>query len=245
MSFRTFMELCEGAYANKATLIYQAFIDNIETAHYNKTEQSISFNVGKAAKLAKFSNLELVLRVSDSSGVRLARRKEGGNFAVVVNLSELPSMDGLEKKLETPQIMRPAIGAIEQYLDIKRTSKSDSDSGYLTDYEKAKQFNEKSTFEEHYQKLVEKLREKYSELQKMISNFEKQKEETENSSRKVTLDMAIEKLKAEYIGKNFKEFQSKAFKLLDEINKDFKNNLDKEHKNILESRLKDFYEELQ
>lgn len=243
MSLKTFIQINEGEYANKATLIYQAFIDNLETAHYNKQDGSMSFNIGKAAKIAKFADLELVLRESPKMNVRLAKRKNSDNYAIVVDMPEIPNINELEAKLESPKIMRPAVEAIESYLEYKRKSPTDSD--YLTDYEKTKRYNEKEVFEEHYQKLIEKLREKYSELEKMISNFEEQKEQTGNSSRKVTLDMAIDKLKNDYLGKTYKEFSSKAYSILDEINPDFRENMDKDHKNILDSRLKDFYEELQ
>jgi len=233
----------EGEYANKATLIYQAFIDNLETAHYNKKDGSMSFNIGKAAKIAKFADLELVLREAPTQNIRLAKRTNSDNFAIVIDTKAIPNIGELESKLESPQIMRPVVQAIETYLGYKRKSPTNSD--YLTDYEKTKHYNQKEVFEENYQKLVDRLREKYSELEKMISNFEQQKEKTDNSSRKVTLDMAIDKLKNEYLGKTYKEFSSKAYKILDEVNPDFKENLDKEHKNILDSRLKQFYEELQ
>jgi len=244
MSFRNFIQINEGEYVNKATLIYQAFIDNLETAHYNKRDGDITFNIGKTAKIAKFADLELVLRKSSESNVRLAKRKSSDVFCIVIDLTSLPTSNELETVLEKPAVMRPAIEAIETYLDKKRGS-TNEDSGYLTDYEKSKKYNEKEVFEEHYQKLVEKLKEKYSEVQKMVGNFERQKEETENSSRKVTLDMAIDKIKKDTLGKTFKEFLSKAYSILDEINSDFKENMDKEKKKILESRLKQFYEELQ
>lgn len=246
MSFKTFIQLYEGEYLNKATLIYQAFIDNLETTHYNKGDNYVSFNIGKAAKIAKFSDLELVIREASTSSVRLAKRKSGNNnFAVVIEVRDIPQITELAELLENPKVMRPATGAIEKYLNLKRSTVSDSDDSYLTDYEKVKRYNEKEVFEDHYQQLVKKLQEKYSELRKMLDNFEKQIEKTDNSSRKVTLEMAAEKLKNDYIGKSYKDFQSKAFKLLDEINKDFRENLEKDKKKILEDRLKQFYEELQ
>lgn len=245
MSFKTFIALNEGEYINKANLIIQAFIDNLKTAHYNKSENSISFNIGKAVKIAKFSNLELVIRVTSSfQDIKLGKRKDSGRFAIVVNVSELPNITELEKILEKPSIMRPITKAIEQYLELSLNSDNFND-GYLTDYEKNKKFNQREVFEEHYQKLVNALKDKYSELKKMLDNFERQKAETDNSSRKVTLDMAIDKLKSDYMGKNFKAFQSKAMKTLEEISPDFKSNLNKDNKKILEDRLKQFFEELQ
>lgn len=241
MSLKTFITLNEGEYANKATLIYQAFIDNLESAHYNKDETMLSFNVGKAAKISKFSDLELVLRQSSSKNVKLGKRNANGNFAVVIDLPELPDITELEKKLELPEIMRPAVAAIETYLTMNKNAPKKE---YMTDYEKAKHFNNREVFEEQYQKLISKLREKKAELEKLTANFEKQKEQTDNSSRRVTLDMAIDKLKSDYMGKNAKEFLTKAYKLLEEMDPDFKNNLNKDMKKILEDRLKQFYEEL-
>lgn len=243
MSLRKFIQLNEGEYANKATLIYQAFIDNLETAHYNKDESLLSFNVGKAAKIAKFSDLELVLRKSNTESVKLGKRKSSGNFAVVIDLAELPPIPELEKVLERPQVMRPAVTAIESYLNMRR-GRGSAKGEYMTDYEKTKHFNNREIFEETYQALINKLREKKAELDKIVSKFEEEKKQTDNSSRKVTLDMAIEKVKADYMGKNAKEFLSKAYKVLEEIEPDFKNNLDKDKKKVLEDRLKQFYEEV-
>ena len=241
MSLKTFIQLNEGEYANKATLIYQAFIDNLESAHYNRDESILSFNVGKATKISKFSDLELVLRQSHSTNIQLGKRNSTGNFAVVIDLRELPAIPELEKVLEKPEVMRPAVAAIENYLTM---SKGSPKKEYMTDYEKTKHFNNREIFEETYQKLITKLQEKKRELAKLISNFEEQKKQTENSSRRVTLDMAIDKLKADYLGKTAKEFLSKAYKLLDELEPDFRNNLDKDKKKILEDRLKQFYEEV-
>lgn len=241
MSLKTFIQLNEGEYANKATLIYQAFIDNLESAHYNKDESIMSFNVGKAAKISKFSDLELVLRQSNTTNVQLGKRNSNGNFAVVIDLPEIPAIPELETALEKPEVMRRAVAAIENYLTM---SKGSPKKDYMTDYEKTKHYNSREVFEDNYQKLISKLREKKAELGKLISNFEEQKAQTDNSSRKVTLDMAIEKLKSDYLGKNSKEFLGKAYKLLEEIEPDFKNNLDKDKKKILEDRLKQFYEEM-
>lgn len=248
MSFTTFITLNEGEYINKANLIFQSFIDNIKTSHYNKEDTSLSFNIGKTIKIAKFSDLELVIRENQNSNdVKLGKRRNSGTFAIVVDMKQIPNVIELENKLEHPTIMRPIVKAIEDYLEKKLHDNisSNEESGYMTDYEKRKNFNQREFFEENYQKLIRALKEKYSELKKMLNNFDRQIKNTDNSSRKVTLEMAADKLKSEYIGKSFKDFQNKAMAILDDISPDFKNNLDKDNKKILEDRLKQFYEELQ
>jgi len=246
MSFNTFLTLTEGELANKASLILQAFIDNIDTAHYTKDDSKITFNVGKTIKVSRYSGLELVIRENSSENIRLGKSKSG-NYAIVIDTSQLPSMSELEKFLESKRVMPETVNRIEEFIELKRGMGSDGDSSdvtKLTKYEQSKHFNSRELFEETYQKLVEALKSKITELEKILDNFKKEMEETNNPSRRVTLEMAMEKLKKEYIGSSEKDFINNAHKVLDEIAPQFRENLDKDNKKMLEDRLKQFFEEV-
>lgn len=245
MSFKTFVTIMEGEYANKAMLVLQSFIDNLKSAHYDNDGNKLTFNVGNAIKLAKFSNLEIVLRSGNEVSVKLGKRTDSDTYAVVVDLKHVPTIREVYKVLEHPKIMQPVVAEIEKYLGITRSQDNKIDDSKLTNYERIKKYNSDESFEETYTEFVKRLKQKRLELDKMISNFEEQKASTGNSSRKVTLDLAIEKLKSDYFGKTFKDFKSKAYSLLNEIHQGFRENLNKENKEILEDRLEQIYKTIQ
>lgn len=247
MSLNTFLMLNEGELANKASLIVQAFIDNVGSAHYEiKDGGMLRFNVGKTIKISRYADLCIVIRESDSSAIRLGK-DSSDKFVIVIDVPDLPSVTEVEQFLEKTEIMGKVIECVEQFIEIKKSYKgegSEISTKQMSKYEKSKHYNSREKFESVYQNLVKALREKMSDLEKITSNFESQIEQTGNTSRRVTLELAIEKLKSEYLGKNEKEFIGKAYKVLDEMEPGFRENLEKENKNMLDDRLRQFYEEL-
>lgn len=245
MGFNSFLNLTEGQMANKASLIMQAFIDNIGSSHYKKDDDSITFNVGRTIKISKYSNLRLIVRERDSENIRLGKSNDG-SFAIVVDTESLPDITNMDEFLEGNKVMPQVVDCIEKYIEYKKSHKinDDEDVSKMTKYEKDKHYNSKEAFEETYQKLIQALNEKIEQFEQMSKNFKEQIEKTQNPSRKVTLELAIDKLKNDYIGKSDKDFMSMAYKELDKISPDFKNSLDKDNKKILEDRLKQFYEEI-
>ena len=228
---------------NKAYLLVEAFIDNLKDAHYSTSTNQMVFNVGRTAKLSKFSGLDLVIRKNTSQRIRLAKRRNKESYAVVIDVKEMPSITELEPFLEKKSIMFHVVEEVEKYMDLLSNT-IESSTTSMTDYEKVKHYNSKEEFEKVYQELVKRLSEKKGELDKLVKNFEKQMEETGNPSRKSTLKLAIDKLKSDYLGKTYRDFLKIAFEELNNISPDFKENLDKDNKKILENRLKQFYEEI-
>lgn len=244
MSLSRFIQFNEGVMRNKAFLVFEAFVDNILDSHYKKTDSSITFNVGKTAKLSRFSGLDFVIRTTNNSAVRLAKKKEGNGFAIVVDVKQLPAIQDLDDFLNKKSLANKIVEELEKYIEINSDNVSDNEVSKLTDYEKSKLFNSREKFEETYQKLVSEFNKKIQDLEKLVSNFEKEIEETGNPSRRATLEMAIEKLKKDYLGSSYKDFTKIAYELLEEIEPQFKEHIDKDNKKLLDSRLKQFYQEL-
>jgi hypothetical protein len=229
-------------FKNKATLIYEALVDNIQSAHYEQREDMIIFNVGKATSMSAFTGLDLIIKKCKKPVSGLARRKSTGGYLILLCVTELPNITDMQSFLEKSNISTKLINGIRRYMELGLDDRSND--SFSTDYEKNKHYNTSDVFEKMYQKIVKEIRSKVEEMERVISSFEKQKEETGNPSRKATLTLAIDKLKEDYLGTSFRDFMKKVNNIIEEIDSSFMENLDKENKKLLESRLKQLYEKL-
>lgn len=233
---------------NQASLLLHALIDNLDDSHfmYDKDEGKLEFNVGKVARNSKFSYIDFIIHRNDNAKIRPAKRKSGDQYAVVIHTPNFPDINDVDDFLEDSNISVESIEALSAIINKFPPVDDDNnnDISRKTGYEKEKYFNQREVFEEVYQQAVRKMKEKLEQFNKIKEEFEEKIQNSGIASRKASYKMAIEKLKKDMIGDSASQFKSKFMSVLDEINPEFKDNLDAENRKRLNSRIEQFYSEI-
>jgi len=229
---------------NKASLAIHAFVDNLDNAHYDASDRRLEYNLGEIIQNGFFSDVEIVIVEAQSFSIRAAKMKSSGKFAIVIQTPTLPEIGKVDDFIEHSKVSIPLIkelAKIATYLDDTRVGGAPD---IMTDYEKAKKFNEKEFFEQAYMAGVEKMNQFLSRLAGQIKSLEQKAENSGLASRKSTYVLAIQKLKDETIGEDEKKFTSKFYDLLEDIHSGFKKHIDSTNKKRLESRISQFYKKV-
>lgn len=238
---------------NQASLLFHAVIDNLDNSHFTYDEDSgkLKFNVGKVSRNSSFSHINLIIiRSEDENYIKPAKLKDDSNsFAVVIKHREFPeSIKDVDEFLESSERSMDIIKSLAEIIRVAPPDYGDDGSGSSnskTEYEKEKHYNTRDVFEKMYQAGVKKMLEKMDSLKSSIEELEKKIESTGVSSRKATYKMAIENLKNDVLGNNLSKFKSNFMKVLDDVDSEFKDHLDSENKKRLNSRIEQFYSELE
>ena len=232
---------------NQASLLLHALIDNLDDSHfrYDKDEGILEFNVGKVARNSKFSYIDFIIKRDDNELIKPAKRKTNDQYAVVIKTSDFPDINDVDDFLESSNISADVIEALSTIINrVPPMDDDENDMSRKTGYEKEKYFNKREVFEEIYQQAAKRMKEKLEEFKKAKQQFEDKIENSGIASRKATYKLAIDNLKKEMIGQNASQFKSKFMSVLDEINPEFKDNLDSENRKRLNSRIEQFYSEI-
>lgn len=237
---------------NQASLLFHAVIDNLDNSHFTYDEDSgkLKFNVGKVSRNSSFSHINIVV-VRSNHGERYVKpaklKDNSGEFAVVIKDKDFPSsITEVDKFLESSNRSMDIIKALAEIIRVSPVNDDSSlASSSKTEYEKEKYYNDRDTFERMYQKGVKKMQEKIESFKSSVKELEDKIEATGVSSRKATYKMAIKNLKDDMIGGSVSKFKSNFMKVLDEVDPDFKDHLDSENKKRLNSRIEQFYSEIE
>jgi hypothetical protein len=228
---------------NQASLLLHAVIDNLDDSHfmYDKEKGRLEFNVGKVARNSKFSHIDFVIVKKDDEFIKPARKKSSGNYVIVVSTPEFPDVKDVDDFLEASKRSVDVINALADIIN----HAPESNSNNKTDYEKQKDFNSRDVFEDTYQQAVRKMLEQVKQYKKSEEEFEEKIENSGIASRKATYKLALQKIKKDMIGENVSQFKAIFMKVLDEIVPGFKDNLDAENRKRLNSRIEQFYAEIE
>jgi len=236
---------------NQAALLFHAVIDNLDNSHFVYDEKlgELKFNVGKVARNASFSHINIYVIGSNDKEqyIKPAKLKNGsGEFAVVVRDKDFPSsIKEVDKFLESSNRSMDIIKALAEIIRVSPANDTATGSSSTkTKYEKEKYYNDRDTFEKMYQEGVKKMQEKIESFKSSSKELEDKIENTGISSRKATYEMAIKNLKNDIIGDGISKFKSNFMKVLDEIDSEFKNHLNSDNKKRLNSRIEQFYSEI-
>lgn len=228
---------------NQASLLLHAIVDNLDDSHfmYDKEAGRLEFNVGKVARKSNFSHIDFIIMQKESESIRPAKRTNGDKYAIVVTTPEFPEVKDVDSFLEVSKRSIDVINSLAEILN----QVPESDGNSKTGYEKEKDFNSREVFEDVYQKAVRKMMERVNQFKKSKQEFEDKIENSGITSRKATYKLALQKVKKEMIGEDASQFKSIFMKVLDEIAPEFKDNLDSENRKRLNSRIEQFYSEIE
>lgn len=228
---------------NKASLALHAFVDNLDSAHYDVSDSRLEYNLGEVIQNGFFANVDIVILQGSTMSVRAAKKKHSDAFAIVITTPQLPEIGKVDDFMEKKEIAVPVIkelAIIAAQLEEDGVDGSDN----LTDHEMRKKINDKNFFEAAYMKGVQKMNTYLERLQSQIESLEQKAENSGLASRKSTYLMAIDKLKDETIGEDEKKFASIFYQLIEEEYPNFKSFLESENKKRLESRISQYYKKI-
>lgn len=232
---------------NQASLLLHSVIDNLDDSHFTYDEESgkIQFNIGKVSRNSSFSHINMVIQQSGEDSIQPAKMRDSDMFVVVVKTKSFPeSIKDVDEFLESSKISVNVIKALSKIIN-HAPSSNDGDTGHKSDYEKEQFYNSRDNFEKMYQQAVRKMGDKLESLEKSIEELENKIESTGIESRKATYKMAIKRLKNDVIGDSVSKFKSTFMKILDEIDPKFKENLNSDNRKRLNSRIEQFYSEIE
>lgn len=228
---------------NKASLAIHAFVDNLDNAHYDASDNKLEYNLGEIIQNGFFSNVDIVIVKSPNTSVRGAKRTGSDNFAIVIQTPELPEVGKVDDFIENSKIAIPLIKQLAMVADhLEEVGLNDPEK--LTDYEQEKRYNDKEFFENAYMTGVKKMNQYLSRLEDQIASLEQKAENSGLASRKSTYKMAIDKLKDDTIGGDAKKFSTKFYDLIEEEYPNFKKLINSDNKKRLESRINQFYKKV-
>jgi hypothetical protein len=244
-SFRTYLEesFISERVSNNAELIFQKIVDRIDNGHIDIEDDCVEFHIGRLIKNSRV-DLCMHIRCADSNNVRLG--KKGDQCYVVIDttkkLPERTTIDTfLTKDSDLANKVRECIDEfISDHMD------HDNDPDVKTQGEDEHETNTSTHFEERYQLMMERLKDKIENYHRMV---EKMKEEmhTENKSKKAVLSRAMSLLAEEEFGEDVEGFKKIARGLMSQddsgVNRGFANNLSPENKKRLDSRLESLYDQ--
>ena len=228
---------------NRASLALHAFVDNLDSAHYDASDNKLEYNLGEVIQNGFFSDVYIVITKGGSLSVRAAKRKSSDTYAIVIHTPTLPEVGKVDDFIENKSVAIPVIKELAKIADNLEEHGMDG-SDRLTDHEQRKQLNNKDFFEKAYMMGVQQMNRYMERLEEQIENLRRKADNVGLASRKTTYLLAIEKLKEDAIGSDEKKFTSKFYDLIEEQHPNFKKFLDADNRKRLESRINQFYKKI-
>lgn len=234
----------KGAELN-SELIFQKLLDVLDHGHLDFDEDRIAFHVGRLTKNSGV-DLHCVIRNGNEESVRLGRDKESGDLTVVVDTTQqLPVRTEIDSFLAKDRKRAQGMkSSISQYLQDFH-GQGDEPSA-KTGYEEEAEANTSENFEERYEHAIKRVKEQIGEYKGVVAELD-ELEQTEDYGKKETIKSAKKELVKEYFGEDVESFKkiARGHMSKDENgeNNGFANNLSKENKERLDSRLESFYDQ--
>lgn len=215
-------------------LVLQKVIDAVDNGHVEYGDSKIAFDIGDISDTPQLHGLKLVIRPGKGNEIKLGQSKDGG-YAIVIHADKMPGRKDIDSFLASKDIYSGFRRAYAQYL----RNHHDHDKEYTpNDTQQKVAANSRDTFEGSYNDLMSGIADNHKKYSDAVAEIDKELDRVANVGRKKSLELAKEKLRDEYLGKDSKEFIGKVMKL---PQADFTKHLDKDWKTKLESRLGSYY----
>lgn len=225
---------------NRSILIIQKIVDMADDGHIDVLDDRYVINVGKLIKQKNLYDFTIVIRKGKEKSIKLGQNINDDKMAIVIDTKRLPARHKIDTFLSNVEIYDELVEKLEKYLSDHHLG-SDLDAEASTSYEKSRNLNQRSVFENKYKEMRQAIETHLADYKSSKKEIERELETTGSPVRKESLKLALNHLKREEIGNTSKEFVSKMLKLADP---EFLEHLQKEWKNKLISRLKDYYDHL-
>lgn len=215
---------------------YQKLLDNLDLGHINYSKNRLEFSIGRIIKDSRLDNLFMVIRKESEDSVKYASYKnKEDEKVIVIDTQKYPKRINVDKFLSNdPKLHKAVLKYISKFV-----GETEFDDEPKNDIEFKKTYNTKEKFEEAYEKLMDVINKINAEYTSASNELDNESAKSINYAKRLAFNQAREHLKDDYFGNSSKEFISILSKT--EEGK-FINHLEKEFKNMLMSRLDDFYE---
>lgn len=223
-----------------ADVVFQKILDHLDHTHIDIDDRSIRFHVGVSIKNTTI-NLSVVIRNGSSNTIRMGTHKDSGDPTIVIDIrGELPARTKLHDFLAKDTVRARKIkGLIVQYLNSDKHN-PEHVAEFRTTHEEETEVNSEGTFEEKYEAMIRKVKERIEEFKGSIEEL-KDEMNTEDKGKKEIARRAMTHLGNEQFGETEAAFKKIAEEIFVGGQKDGIRLLSKENKEKLEKRLASFY----
>ncbi len=223
--------------ANVLIIMHRIF-SAVEHTHIEKTEGMCEFNIGQAIKDKNFKSLNVAIKSGSTPSARFAVKSDGNEYYIVIEspkYSEDLQRGDIIDILESQSLKQPLHDAITHFLKYARDEFDEKNTP--THHEQKTDAN--ANADQHYDKLVKVIKSRLEDHNAAAAEIDRQSKQTSNSFKQDSFKMALDKLKEDTHGKDFKGFMSIINKLPEG---QFIKELESELKKKILSRLEDYYE---
>jgi hypothetical protein len=235
--FLTEKEEANNLSANVLIIMHRIFAA-VEQTHIEKSDGMCEFNIGQAIKDKDLKSLNIAIKKGPAPSAKFAVKSDGDDYYIVI---ETPKYEeNLEREdiiaiLESASLKTPLHDAITHFLKYAR---DEFDEKNVPSHHEQKT-DANQNVEQKYDALIKTVKSRLEDHHSAAAEIDRQSKQTSNAFKQDSFKMALEKLKEETHGKDFKGFLSIVNKLpeggfIKELEGDLK-------KKIL-SRLEDYYE---
>lgn len=234
INFRDFLiEKIDNA-SNEADMVLQQLLHNVDESHVEYTDERLDFNVGIMVNRSAYSRLYVTILNSETNSVRLARNTQKDGFSIVIETTNYPSRNDIDKMLSNPKLYS---GVKNELISFLNTYQGD-ETNFKTTYESDKEINTPKEFEELYTAISDGINERVKEYKEKVYKMKYEMDNTADEEHKQHLLRGMDTLKADSFGDSFKKFKKIAS---EEFDVDL-TRFNKEYKAKFDSRLEDKYE---
>lgn len=232
MRFKNY--LIENASNGVHSITYQKLLMALDTAHISKTENSYEFNLGAVVKDSSLFGLIVKIKTGKSLSVKLGKTASG-KYVIEIIVDELPDRMEIDSLMSSNKsLMNKFIECVSYYKSTVKGASTHSP----TKQEKVESYYDKGNIEKSYDDLISDIESRIKEYKIASKELQLERDTTVNAAKKNTLDLAIEKLKSEYIGNNEAEFIKKIKSL---PSAEFLTHLEKDSIKKILKRLESYY----
>lgn len=235
--FLTEKEEAENLSANVLIIMHRIF-SAVEHTHIEKGEDMCEFNIGQAIKDKNFKSLNIAIKHGAKPSARFAVKSDSDDYYIVIEspkYSDDLQRDDIIAILESNSLKQPLHDAITHFLKYARDEFDEKN--VPTHHEQKTDANE--NVDQKYDELVKIIKSRLDDHHSAAAEIDRQSKQTSNAFKQDSFKMALEKLKEETHGKDFKGFMSIVNKLPEG---QFIKELESELKKKILSRLEDYYE---
>lgn len=235
--FLTEREEADNLSANILIIMHRIFAA-VEHTHIEKSEDMSEFNIGQAIKDKNFKTLNIAIKHGVKPTAKFAVKSDGDDYYIVIespNYKAELSREEITAILENEALKTPLHNAITHFL--KYAKNEFDEKNVPTHHEQKTDSNE--NVEQKYDTLIKTFKSKLEDHHAAASEIDRQSKQTSNTFKKDSFKIALDKLKEETHGKDFKGFLSIVSKLPEG---EFIKHLESDVKKKILSRLEDYYE---
>ena len=171
---------------------------------------------------------------SDTNSVKLARNMQKDGFSIVIETTNYPSRNNIDKLMATPKVY----GMIKNELISFLNTYQGEEGKFKTTYESDKEVNTPEEFEKLYKSISDGINKRIKEYKEKVFKMKYEMDNTADEAHKQHLLRGMDTLKSDSFGDSFKKFKKIAS---EEFDVDL-TRFNKEYKAKFDTRLEDKYE---